>query len=223
MKYKAIIFDMDGTIVDTEKLWAQARHQVIANRNYKLSSDEYNTLEHRLAGLGLPQSCQVIKDLINCNDSLETLIEEKSAIACQLYQAGKINFIKGFPEFHKKVTSIPLKMSIATNATIEIVSITDKALNLKQYFGTHIYTINHVNNIGKPDPGVYLYAAKQLGIDPQHCIAIEDSAHGIKAAQAAGMFCIGINTSKKESQVKAADLIVENYDHIDLEKLIGNL
>ena len=83
-----------------------------------------------------------------------------------------------------------------------------------------MYTISHVNNKGKPDPAVYLHAANKIDENPQHCIAIEDSAHGIKAAQDAGMFCIGFNGANLAQQVKNAHLIVRAFHEIDLHALV---
>ena len=80
--------------------------------------------------------------------------------------------------------------------------------------------MDHVNRAYKPKPDVYLHAAKMLETDPCDCIAIEDSPSGIKAAKAAGMFCIGINTGKNRDNLKEADLIVECYSEIDIENLI---
>lgn len=219
MKYSAIIFDMDGTIVNTEPIWQQATQQVIANRGYQLSNEEKEMLINKLTGLGLPKSCQIIKELINTEDSIEVIMKEKAAIACDLYGNG-ICFIDGFPEFVQKVMAVPLKIAVATNATLETVEITDKSLNLSNYFGSHLYSFNHVNNIGKPNPTLFLYAAQKLGVKPEECIVIEDSAHGVMAARAAGMFCIGINTHKKPEQIKYADLKVNGYAEIDLKKLL---
>lgn len=220
MKFKAIIFDMDGTIVDTEPLWLKATHTIIANRGYQLTAQEQEHLKHSLPGSGLPNSCRIIKDIIKSDDSIEVLMKEKLAIANSLYETG-ICYIQGFTEFIKKVMAIPLKCAVATNATIETLQITDKSLNLRQYFQTHLYSLTHVNNIGKPSPLIFLHAANMLGIQPHECIVIEDSAHGIMAAKAAGMFCIGINTSKRPDQIKNADLIINEYCEINLNQLLG--
>src|SRR3984885_2197313 len=220
MSYRAIIFDMDGTIVATEQVWELATQQVISNRGFQVTSEQKIAITKHFAGLGLPQSCLAIKELTKSTDSVEIIMQEKVAIANQLYQQG-IRFIEGFENFHKKVAAIPLKTAVATNATDGFVATTNAVLNLQAYFGSHIYTINHVNNIGKPNPAIYLYAAAQLGIDPRHCIAIEDSAHGIAAAQAAGMFCIGINTSKRIEQVQKAHFIADSYEQIDLASLLA--
>lgn len=219
MRYQAIIFDMDGTIVQTEHLWGEATCKVIENRGRILTSQEQNTLKQQLIGAGLPAACQVIKDFLQTDDSIEIIMKEKSRIANQLYDTG-IKFIDGFPAFIQKVAAIPLKVGVATNATIDTLERTEKNLKLSQYFGQHLYTINHVNNCGKPNPAIYLYAAQQLGVKPEYCIAIEDSAHGINAAKAAGMFCIGINTSNHPEQIKNADLKVNGYEEIDLEKIL---
>jgi beta-phosphoglucomutase-like phosphatase (HAD superfamily) len=219
MNYQAIIFDMDGTIVATEQVWEQATQQVIANRGFQVTPEQKAMVKKHFAGLGLPQSCLAIKELTQTADSIEIIMQEKVAIANQLYQQG-ICFIDGFQDFHKQVTAIPLKTAVATNATQAFVTTTNAVLNLSAYFGAHIYTINHVNNIGKPNPAVYLYAAAQLGIDPKQCIAIEDSAHGIAAAKGAGMFCIGINTSKRIEQVQKAHFIADSYEQIDIASLL---
>lgn len=221
MKYRAIIFDMDGTIVNTEHLWKQAGRTIIKNRGYVLSSEQEHILAQKLPGIGLRNSCKLIKEIINTSDSVETLMREKQAIACQLYATG-ICFIDGFPQFHAQATALQLKMAVATNANLQTLYFTNKSLNLASYFGDHLYTINHVNNVSKPNPAVYLYAAQQLGVEPTECIAVEDSALGIMAAQAAGMFCIGINTAGKPEHIQMADLKINRYQEIDLNSLLNS-
>ena len=92
---------------------------------------------------------------------------------------------------------------------------------VKKYFAEHIYHVDHVKKAYKPNPDVYLHSAKMLNLDPSECIAIEDSSSGVKAAKAAGMYCIGINTGKNRDLLKQADAIVDCYTEIDLEKLLN--
>lgn len=98
----------------------------------------------------------------------------------------------------------------------------NKALNLENLFGKHMYTISHVANQPKPNPAIYLYAADQLGHQPHECIAIEDSPTGIQSAKDAGMYCIGINSSRRPELLRAAHAIINHYDEIDLDTLLAN-
>lgn len=220
MKFKAIIFDMDGTIVDTSDIWVKATRELIASKGVTLTPEVEAQIGKGTHGLAVDKACKLIKELANIPDCVEALTKEKIRRAQDLYKTG-IKFIDGFEQFHAAVNNFSLGSAVATNADDHTLEVTKRALQIEKFFGEHIYNISCVDNRCKPDPALYLYAAKQLGHEPKHCMAIEDSAHGIAAAQAAGIFCIGINTSKNFEQVKNADLIVDAYHEIDLKKLIS--
>lgn len=219
MKYKAIIFDMDGTITDSEHIWKKATRDLIVDKGHDLSEEHHNQLESELKGAALHNSCSIIKNKFDLEHELEELMEEKKRRALELMKEG-MKFIDGFERFHKTVIDNQVMVGIATNADDHTLKTSKETLSLENYFGEHIYNITHVDNKAKPDPDLYLHVAKMLGVDPAYCVAFEDSAHGVKAAKRAGMFCVGINSAKDREALKDSDLIVDHYDEIEIERLL---
>lgn len=218
MKYKAIIFDMDGTIINSEDLWVTAsKHLLLTKAN--LSEEECLKVLPEFKGASLHTSCTFIAMTYNTQESVEELMKIKEEFVFKHF-AEFTQFIDGFDRFHNKLSGLGLKSAIATNATINSLKKTKEHIPLQQYFNEHIYCFEHVGRRPKPQPDVFLHAAQQIGIDPIDCIAIEDSSHGIAAAKAAGMYCIGINTGGDKHRLGQADLIVDHYDEIELEKLL---
>lgn len=219
MKYKAIIFDMDGTIVDTNGIWNQVVHKLVTGKGIT-DAEIIKKIQDNVCGVSIPRACHLIKELTNVPDSIDQLVQEKTCIALALYET-TIQFIPGFPEFHKKITEHHLKSAIATNADELTFEKTKKALQLDHFFGEHMYTISCVGNVCKPQPHIYLHAAEQLGVAPTDCIAIEDSYAGILAAKRAGMKCVGINTNKNREALVMADIIIESYAELTISRLEG--
>lgn len=220
MKFKAIIFDLDGTIIDTNHIWTQATHHLITSKGIDLTHEDKHDLSKELKGIAIPHSCAFLKEKYNLPHTLEELMLEKKSHADKLYKEG-ILFVDGFENFHQRALDHNLALGIATNAEKDTLATAIELLELKKFFKEHIYNFEQANNIPKPAPDVYLYAANQLNISPEHCLVIEDSAHGIEAANRAGMFCIGINTGKNKEALKEAKFIIEHYDEIDLQRLLG--
>jgi beta-phosphoglucomutase len=219
--YEAVIFDMDGTITNTEHMWGKAGSILLERRGIIRDAATQKSLSQQMQGLALHKSCLILKEVANLPESVEELIAEKSNYVRELYLKDGVSLIQGFEQFHAKLIKYQLKTGIATNATPDGVALTNRLTNLQRFFGSHIYDVSHVNYKNKPDPALYLHAAEQLGVQPSKAIAIEDSAHGIRAAKCAGLFCIGINTSRRIEQLKEADCIVNGYDEINIEQLLG--
>jgi beta-phosphoglucomutase-like phosphatase (HAD superfamily) len=220
MKYKAIIFDMDGTIIDSNDVWSAAMESYIKDQGIAYTKKLVKELTPQVCGLGLPESSKVMKSYLKLEHTPYQIEQEMTRRAVILLEQ-KIRFIDGFVEFHKLALSHGLKTGIATNADDDSLAVAKRTMDLKQFFGTHIYSISDVDNICKPKPDLYLHAAQKMGVDPKDCVAIEDSSHGIKAAVAADMLCFGINTGKDHSLLQDAHVIIEGYHEIDMLRLLG--
>jgi HAD superfamily hydrolase (TIGR01509 family) len=220
-RFHAIIFDMDGTTLDTDHMWKNANGPILDSHAPHLTQEEKDAIIANFHNQTIYEIWKLIEEQASIAISNEEIIRENIKHLHDLYDSQGISFIPNFHEFHTQAQNRNLKTAIATSSEQPTIDVITKVVPLNNYFGQHIYNADHVNRAYKPQPDVYLYAADKLGVQPCNCIAIEDSSGGIKAAKAAGMYCIGINTGKNRAALAHADEIVDCYTQIDLEKLLS--
>lgn len=221
-KVKAIIFDMDGTIIKTEHIWRKISVQVLMEQ-CKVSelSEKHEQFLQSLSGIGLEISAKNMKDTFNLTTSVEDIVKRKIELAGDLFNHN-IEFVGGFEQFHQQLQTFVIPTSIATNAQKENLDQLAQSLAFERFFGKNMYCLADVNNKAKPDPALFLHAAQQLGASPEECVVFEDSLYGFQAAKAAGMKCIAIKNHLNNQHLELVQHAIDDYSQAEdaLKKLV---
>ncbi len=185
MKFDAIIFDMDGLLVDSEIVWYKAEDEMITDRGFVYSEE----VRDSIVGMRIDQFLAKLKEIYNLPESVEELIVElEGRMLTLIPQLVKPN--AGAQAIIDFVIQNNIPHAIASNSSINIINTTLQSQGWGDIFDVRCTGDDEVS--GKPDPFVYLRAAEKLGVDPKRCLALEDSPNGSKAAVAAGMTCYAV-------------------------------
>ncbi|MCL4254924.1 MAG: HAD family phosphatase, partial [Anaerolineae bacterium] len=182
MKFDAIIFDMDGLLVDSEIVWYKAEDEMITDRGFVYSEE----VRDSIVGMRVDQFLAKLKDVYNLPETVAELVAELEGRMLKLIpEMVKPN--PGAKEIIQYVIDNNIPHAIASNSSINIINVTLEAQGWSDIFKVRCTGDDEIS--GKPDPYVYLRAAERLGVDPKRCLTLEDSPNGSKAAVAAGMTC----------------------------------
>jgi len=210
---KAVLWDMDGVIADSNSFHFAAWQETFAKRGINFTKEDFTKLFgtrndfiiRKVLGKGLPE-----KDI-------EPIVQEKEA---SFRQKAKGN-IKPLPGVMKLLNTIKkgnFKLALVSSAPKENIDLLSSELKLEEYFNS-IVSGREVPQ-SKPNPQIYLLAAERLGTQPENCIVIEDSPPGVKAAKAAGMRCLAVANTHSKEELKGADKVVNSLEDMDLITLI---
>ncbi len=208
--YQAIIFDFDGVLLDSEPLHFQAYMQVLRPLQIDFS---YDLFVSRYVGLSdVDFFPKVLKDFSLHDKDVQKLMKEKVCLYEQILLKKKnLHFAHGAKELLERISAKNKPIAICSGSTkSEIFIALDHIDNgeLKKYF-SHIVTVDDVQE-GKPSPKGYLETARRMGIDPERCLAIEDSPKGIEAAKSANMRVTAITSNYGTDLLDQADRIVSS-------------
>ena len=216
IKAKAIIWDMDGVIVDTGPYHLSAWQEVFRKRGIKFTKEDF------LRNFGRKNDT-IIRDTLGeqiAQDEIDSIAQEKEETFRRL-GGQKITTFPGAVELIKSLRKHRFKMAIASSTTMENIRLITGSLGIDNCFQS-IVTGQDVTE-GKPSPQSFLLAAQRLGVEPKNCIVIEDSVAGVTAAKRAGMRCLAITNTHPRERLAEADLIVDTLEAVtvnDLEKFL---
>lgn len=207
---KAIIFDMDGVIIDSEPQHARAALHVF--ERYGAPADYAYCSSY--IGSSTKKLCEDAIKRFGLEVSTEQLLEEMNAEKKAVRKEEGYQVLPGITELIKDLYRQGLRLAIASSSsTVEIEHVV-KTLGIKKYF-TKLISSTCVEH-PKPAPDSFLLALKELGVNAKEAVVVEDSCYGSKAAKAAGIVCIGfVNPNSGNQDLSAADVLVESFEVID--------
>ena len=216
---EGVIFDLDGTIIDSMWIWNDLDDEFLKRRNIKIPKDLMKGIE----GLSFTETAHYFKNYFKLEESIEDIKKEWIEIAEQYYK-NKVELKTGIKELLDIIQSKNIKIGIATSCARELAETVLNKNKIHDYFDV-IVTSCEVNK-GKPSPDVYLEAAKKLKINnTEHILAFEDTIPGTKAAKKAGMNVVVIydeySKNEKDKLKQIGDYYIHSFEEIN-NKYISN-
>ncbi|MEK9176366.1 MAG: HAD family phosphatase [Patescibacteria group bacterium] len=210
---KAVIFDLDGLLLDTEPYWTEADNQILAREGYKLTPE----LIRKRLGIGALNTVSLYHETFPFKYSFEEFAKERRDIVFNMMDQG-IPVMDGATELIDECFKKGFKIAIATTAPhrARMSKILD-ALKASKYI-TVFVTGREVER-QKPFPDIFLLAAKELNMDPKDCLVLEDASSGIEAAKAANMLAYGVNLDEETRRYlkkKGADKVFSSLTEVGL-------
>jgi HAD superfamily hydrolase (TIGR01509 family) len=202
----AVIFDMDGVLVDSEPLQEEVLGEFLRLRRRSMTRDDY------AATIGLSHQAfwATTIDLLGLDETIENCIRDHEALLLP-----RLSGLSATPGARELVTGLAARgvpLAVASSSFRPVVDATLRAIGLIDEFGA-VVSGEEVRN-GKPDPEIFLLAARRLAVAPVSCVAVEDSPHGVRAAIAAGMACLGVVTAYSTPDQLQATRIVASLAQV---------
>lgn len=205
---KAVIFDLDGTLIDSMSMWREIDIEYLNRFGISLPL----TLQDEIEGMSFSETAVYFKQRFQLEDSIEQIKQSWNELAGYKY-AHEVPFKKGAKEFVKYLKKQGIKTGIATSNSKELVKAVLDNHDMAKYFDS-IHTACEVKK-GKPAPDIYELVADELQVHPADCLVFEDVIQGIRAGKNAGMkVCAVYDDYTKdiiETKKKEADYYIDSY------------
>ena len=202
-RIEAVLFDMDGVLVDSEAYICQAGMAMFAEKGYPVSAEDFLPFtgmgENRYLG-GVAEKHRIPFDL-----------EKDKARTYEIYAemvSGKLSPLDGVHDFIDKCRKQGLKMAVASSADPVKVNINLEEIGLDSKLFQAVVTGLDIEH-KKPAPDIFLKAAKLMGADPKHCLVVEDAISGVAAGKAAGARVLALTTAFSPGELSGADWITQ--------------
>lgn len=213
---EAIIFDMDGVIIDSEPIHLEIVQEITGDLGLTIADAELQSY----VGSSTLEMWADIVERYSVDQSPKKLADLTKSRITNHYRSSKtLPDVSGVKNLIKSIHESGSKLALASSSSMEHIDIVLDKLQLKDYFSRRISGADLPKS--KPDPMIFRKAAELLATNPKSCLVIEDSFNGVTAAKAAGMICIGFKNDHSGNQdLSKADLIIDNFETFDLEAFL---
>lgn len=209
-RYRAVIFDMDGLLLDTETLWHEAETELFRRHGAEFTHED----QMRVIGTNFETTARYFAERLGWPfERRAELVQESTALMHDRVRM-QVNARPGAVELIRGLRDLDVRLGLASNSPRFLVVDALATARLADAFDA-IVTSDDVEH-AKPAPDIYLLACERLGVDPSEALALEDSSSGVIAAKAAGLTCIAVPMFA-ETDVSAADRVIDS-----LEDLLGD-
>ena len=208
---KAVLFDLDGTLVDSMWVWRNIDIDFLSAIGQELPAD----LQKCIEGMSFTETAEYFKKRFSIDDDVEDIKKKWNQMAYDKYTS-EVKLKKGAKEFLARLKSDGIRIGIASSNSVTLIEGALKAEGVLEYFDA--ITTGCEAGAGKPAPDIYLLAAKKVGIAPSECLVFEDIPMGIMAGNSAGMTTVAVEDDysygmRKEKE-RLAKYFIEDYTEI---------
>jgi HAD superfamily hydrolase (TIGR01509 family) len=213
----AVVFDMDGVLVDTEHLWDEVREALTREWGGRYTPEA----QEAMMGMSSPEWSRYLHETVGLREPPEAINDEVVRRMLARYES-ELPVVPGSVEAVRRLAAAGLLLAVASSSNRPLIDTAIRRLGIAELF---LVTVSSEEvDRGKPAPDVYLEAARRLGVDPGRCVAVEDSASGIRSARASGMRVIAYpnrHFPPSPDVLELADRIVDSLDEVADAVLAG--
>lgn len=211
---KAVIFDMDGVIIDSEPIHSRVKMDTFAHFDIPFHAED---LVHYMGRTSNAIFGETLAKEGRTDIKPEDMAAYKHAHYLEILQSGEIAPVTGSVELIKSLHEAGFPLALATSSNVRVMNTVLDAFGIRPYFSS-ILSGGELTE-SKPHPAIYLISAERLGINPAECLVIEDTTNGIMAAKRAGMNCVAYRNPHSGNQdLSLADEIVDSLFEIEVKK-----
>ena len=214
-RFDAVLFDMDGVLVDSEHRWNDVRRAYARERGRPWTEDD----QRAVMGANSREWSEIMRERLRLDETPEQVLADIVAGVVGQFRMGAVEVIPGAPGAVRRIAASH-PVALASSSHREVIAAALDMMGLHDAFGATVSS-DEVPR-GKPDPGVYQHAARMLGVDPTRCLVIEDSTNGVLAGKAAGSFVVLVPSATVVAAAEAfeaADLVVARLADLDPDAL----